>query len=128
MSNYERYYGISLLDDLHNYFPDVLYNSNRFQTVQDLIQYIQNETRSRFDLFSTALQRNRSTNSRSRVSQIEGRRTGYSIPEQSRVRVIAPQEQIRLTFNMNDDLPSQPVVGDDIELMSSVINLLNSKA
>lgn len=137
MSAYERYYEISLLDDLHNYFPDILYNSNRFQTVQDVIQYIQNETRNRFDLFSSALRRNRTTVSNqetsrstsstsSRVSQIVGRRTGHSVPEQSTIRVIAPQDQISLTFNMNDDLPAQPVVGDDIEVMSSILNLLSS--
>jgi hypothetical protein len=137
MREYERYYEISLLDDLHNYFPDILYNSSRFQTVQDLIQYIQNETRNRFDLFSSALRRNRTTTSNqetsrstsstnSRVSQLVGRRTGYSIPEASSIRVVAPQDQISLTFNINDDLPAQPVVGDDIEIMSSILNVLNS--
>ena len=137
MSNYERYYEITLLDDLHNYFPDILYNSSRFQTVQDLIQYIQNETRNRFDLFSNAIRRNRTTTSNqetsrstnstsSRVSQLVGRRTGNSVPEQSTIRVIAPQEQISLSFNINDDLPAQPVIGDDIDVMSSVLNILNS--
>lgn len=128
-NQYENYYGVQLLNDLHNYFPDILYNSSRFQTVQDLIQYIQNETRNRFDLFSNALQRNRTTTSRStnsRVSQLVGRRAGYSITEPSSIRVIAPQDQISLTFNMNDDLPTQPIVGDDIDVMSSVLNLLNS--
>jgi len=45
-------YGVGLLDDLHNYFPDLLYNSNRFQTVSDVIYYVQTSTQQRFDLYS----------------------------------------------------------------------------
>jgi hypothetical protein len=39
MSN-SNYYHIPLLNDLHNCFPEILYNPQRFQTVQDLLQYI----------------------------------------------------------------------------------------
>ncbi len=33
-------YPIQLLNDLHNHFPDILYNPGRFQNVQDLLLYI----------------------------------------------------------------------------------------
>jgi hypothetical protein len=33
-------YSISLLNDLHQWFPDILYNPGRFRTVQDLLEYI----------------------------------------------------------------------------------------
>ena len=36
MSNYHA----PILNDLHNYFPEILYNPGRFQTTQDLLQYI----------------------------------------------------------------------------------------
>jgi hypothetical protein len=48
----ESIYGVQLLDDLHNYFPELLYNSGRFQNVQDVLQYITAVTRRRFDLFT----------------------------------------------------------------------------
>lgn len=48
----ESIYGVQLLDDLHNYFPELLYNSGRFQSVQEVLQYITSVTRRRFDLFS----------------------------------------------------------------------------
>ena len=51
---YVYYYGIGLLDDLHNYFPAVLYDSGRFLTVQDLLGYIQLQTQQRFNLFTNA--------------------------------------------------------------------------
>jgi hypothetical protein len=51
-TQYETLYGVSLLDDLHNYFPALLYDSSRFRSVQDLLHYIQTATRNRFDLFS----------------------------------------------------------------------------
>ena len=49
-TSYTSIFNVTLLDDLHNYFPDVLYNHRRFTSVQDLLQYIQDETRSRFNL------------------------------------------------------------------------------
>jgi hypothetical protein len=44
-------FNVGLLDDLHTYFPDILYNPGRFTTVQELLTYIQDQTRARFNLF-----------------------------------------------------------------------------
>ncbi len=49
---YETLYGIGLLDDLHNYFPAILYDSGRFHTVPQLLHYIRIQSRNRFDLFT----------------------------------------------------------------------------
>lgn len=51
-SDYETLYGVGLLDDLHNYFPAILYDSGRFHSVSELLTYIQHCARNRFDLFS----------------------------------------------------------------------------
>ena len=56
---YETYYGIGLLDDMHNYFPDLLYNIGRFRDVQDVLTYIRSTTQYRFDRFTTAEQARR---------------------------------------------------------------------
>ena len=48
---YERVYEVGLLDDLHNYFPALLYQQNNFQTVQDVLLYIRERTERRFNLF-----------------------------------------------------------------------------
>jgi hypothetical protein len=55
LSSYEELYGVGLLDDLHNYFPALLYDSEEFRTVQDVLQYISLQTRRRFDLYSFGL-------------------------------------------------------------------------
>jgi hypothetical protein len=47
----EPIYGVQLLDDLHVYFPDILYNSGRFTTVQDLLQYVQSQSRTHLNLY-----------------------------------------------------------------------------
>jgi hypothetical protein len=49
---YENYYGVQLLNDLHNYFPDILYGP-QFQNDQ-LVQYIRSQVANRFNLFSNA--------------------------------------------------------------------------
>jgi hypothetical protein len=51
-SNYETLYGVGFLDDLHNYFPALLYDSSSFANVRDVLGYIQVQARNRFDLFS----------------------------------------------------------------------------
>jgi hypothetical protein len=60
-SNYETLYGVHLLDDLHNYFPALLYDSSEFHSVQSVLRYVQQQTRSRFDLFSYGLREYLST-------------------------------------------------------------------
>ena len=36
----QQIYGSSLLNDIHNWFPDILYNPQRFRTIQDFLEYI----------------------------------------------------------------------------------------
>ena len=47
-------YGIQLLDDLHNYFPALLYDDlSSFTSVQDVLAYIRNITAGRYNLFDS---------------------------------------------------------------------------
>lgn len=48
---YERVYDVALLDDLHNYFPALLYNHEVFRNVQDVLLYVRERTQRRFNLF-----------------------------------------------------------------------------
>jgi hypothetical protein len=50
--DYETLYGVGLLDDLHNYFPAVLYEPEQFRNVAQLLTYITRQTHRRFDLFT----------------------------------------------------------------------------
>jgi len=50
--SYETLYGVGLLDDIHNYYPAVLYEPTRFNSVGALLHYFQMQTRERFDLFT----------------------------------------------------------------------------
>jgi hypothetical protein len=52
---YQNYYGIGLFDDIHNFFPDMIYNPGRFATVQDLLFYMREQIRYRTDRDSYAL-------------------------------------------------------------------------
>jgi len=54
-AQYQTVYGVGLLDDLHNYFPRLLYSPQIFQTVPDVLGYIQQTTRSRFNLFENGM-------------------------------------------------------------------------
>lgn len=49
---YEVIYNVGLLDDLHNYFPALLYEHSRFQTVPHVFHYIRQQMNTRFNLYS----------------------------------------------------------------------------
>jgi hypothetical protein len=49
---YRHVYDVRLLDDLHNYFPAILYDADRFVSVGQLLAYVRSQARNQFDLFS----------------------------------------------------------------------------
>jgi len=50
--DYQTIYGVGLLDDIHNYFPRILYNSDEFTSVQSIMIYVQDCIQQRFNLFN----------------------------------------------------------------------------
>ncbi len=53
-TRYEAYYGFGMLDDLHNFFPDLLYNNGRFNSVQSVFAYMNSQMNDNFNLYSIA--------------------------------------------------------------------------
>ena len=56
------YYGIRIFDDLDQYLPALLYDTGRFTSVQDVLQYIRQQARyhmNRFDRAQTDFHRSR---------------------------------------------------------------------
>jgi hypothetical protein len=51
-NTYETVYGVGLLDDLHNYFPGLLYDQGRFTDVSSVFHYMRSQMNSRFNLYS----------------------------------------------------------------------------
>lgn len=87
-TNYEELYGVKLLDDLHNYFPALLYDTARFQTVRDVLGYITQNTRNRFDLFS--------------FGQRNYMQTSLPVQQQAQVQEPPPLMRERRTVRTND--------------------------
>lgn len=50
--DYRNFYGIQLLDDLHNYFPALLYAPENFVSVRDVLGYIRTRAGQEMNLFS----------------------------------------------------------------------------
>jgi len=50
--DYQTIYGVGLLDDIHNYFPRILYNSDEFTSFQSVMIYVQDCMQRRFNLFN----------------------------------------------------------------------------
>lgn len=47
-----------MLDDMHNFFPDLLYDNGRFRSVSDVFAYINTQMNDNFNLYSSARSRN----------------------------------------------------------------------
>ena len=58
---YERVYEVGLLDDLHNFFPALLYQPTRFDSVRDVLEYIIQQTQDHFNLFNRGFRNYRDT-------------------------------------------------------------------
>lgn len=107
--SYEELYHVGLLDDLHNFFPAVLYEPERFQSVQDLLMYISSQTRNRFNLFNRGM--NRYQNINSTIGSAAPRTTTIppTIPQRSNrtISMMFPQfDIVTETFDLSPFLSS----------------------
>jgi hypothetical protein len=120
MSDYEEIYYVRLLDDLHNYFPAILYQPHRFQNVQDLLQYISSQTQNRFNLFDRGLQRFEARNPTPRNTPIPTTSERPSIPRQAQMNIITE------TFDLSPllSVPLTPTL-TGTQGLSSLQNLIN---
>lgn len=50
--SYTRIYNVGIMDDLHNYFPAILYEPERFRHVGELLSYVRDQAYDRFNLFN----------------------------------------------------------------------------
>ena len=60
-SGYEVIYNVGLLDDIHNYFPALLYESGRFTSLAQVFHYVRHQMNTRFNLFSYGASRHNDT-------------------------------------------------------------------
>lgn len=93
---YEVMYGSTLLDDLHNYFPAILYNHSQFTSVRDLLSYISRQAQTRFNPFTQGELRYRQRNPRPPQRQpstpiVEETTYYYQIP--TTAAAVAAQQQ-----------------------------------
>jgi len=127
------------LDDLHNYFPDLLYNSNRFQTVQDVLHYIQSQARTQFNPFEQGQNSyNRYVNNRQNtvvqppltqipVTQTRQDISGIETPVRIRTTTMppphAPRRRVPISYYFTEDLINNQY--DENIIGSTLTNLFN---
>ena len=117
---YRRIYNVGLLDDLHNYFPSLLYRPQLFNNVQDVLMYIQQRTAARFNLFNHGHATFLETEGRSNPY---ARTTSHNRNTVHRAPVVVPQEQ-EIETNIRVELePTGPLTS---ALDAAILPLLRS--
>jgi hypothetical protein len=122
-SNYETLYGVGLLDDLHNYFPALLYDSSSFGSVRDVMAYVQRQTRARFDLFSYG--QREYLNEQTHASAPSASVSAAAQPSYRRVIRTSYASMPATVGPVNSTLPTQLDGINDPGLASTITQMLN---
>ena len=109
-AEYETLYGVGVLDDIHNYFPALLYEPAAFQTVPEVLAYVQLQTRRRFDLFS--LGRNAYIRNQTRVA----------VPLYRPARFVYSEENVPVNTFHNPNATGLGTTDSLINLFNAMLN------
>jgi hypothetical protein len=127
-TSYEQLYHVGLLDDLHNFFPAVLYEPERFHSVQELLTYISSQTRDRFNLFNRGMNRYQNTNSTINTPAQTAARASIPVSQTTTIPPTIPQRSNR-TYSMM--FPQLDIVTETIDLApflsSAMINTTSAR-
>ncbi len=120
---YEHSYGISLLDDLHNLFPEILYDPQRFQQ-NTLVQFMRERTA---ELFDVEFARNRAyyrlylQPPSTRATTPPARPTPVTPPPIHRARYTVPLTSVPILTTTSIVGNGDQAMGDAMDLLSTAI-------
>ncbi len=123
---YREFYGIQLLDDLHNYFPALLYAPENFVSVRDVLLYLRTRANEEMNLFSMGQRDYNNTRVR-QTNRVQNLR-----PSQTTYRYSTRQPSPRVQVPIPDDQPNVrirqttiPIDGTDqsINMLASLFTL-----
>ena len=89
------YHNSPLLNEIHQYFPALLYNNEDFMSMADVFGYIRNQMRSRFDTYSNLREQYQSQRPQTRNNYNRNNHPVAPIP-------IVTQHQRRNNYNRNN--------------------------
>jgi len=111
MNNYTSIFRVGILDDLHNYFPELLYNSDRFRSVQDVLRYIQRGART--NPFEQGLREYNRNNHVTQIPVVDSRATydisGSTVPQRVPLTTSnMPETPVRVRAAGTGEAPQTP--------------------
>jgi Ring finger domain len=130
-------YGNSiLLNELHTYFPALLYDSRRFRSISDVSYYVTGEMRRRFDAFSNAQRAYRDSRPpppptpipQTPVNRTYANNRGYTFPVvfESASPLNPTDQSLQTMFNTIFGIPTVPAnFSDPVPIVPSVLQILN---
>ena len=87
------YHNSPVLNEIHRYFPALLYNHDRFQTMSDVFTYVRLQMHSRFDTYSINVER--ANYMREDVPRRQSRQSRQPRQPRQPVQPIPPREPVQ---------------------------------
>lgn len=94
--SYQTIYGSVLLDDIHNYFPELLYRSDRFRTLPQVFAYVHRQIDANFNLAA----RGRRFYQESAVQMQPQGHSTYFVPTPMVVQPTMPNQSVRVDLDV----------------------------
>ena len=117
-------YPSALLNEIHAYFPALLYDSERFNTIQHVMGYVNTQMRRNFDIFSTNREAYLSREYATPVRQT--RQRASSPPPQRRQRQRTQDIPVTQPPIPTDDMIDDDMLADDGPLAPMLTNWLTN--
>ena len=89
--SYQTVYGSALLDDIHNYFPQLIYRSERFQTLPQVFGYVHRQIDAHFNLGARGLRL---------YQEMEPQHPTYFVPTPMVVPPVIPNQTVRVDLDV----------------------------
>ena len=121
---YDTIYGVGLLDDLHNYFPALLYEHSRFSNLTSVFHYVRTQMNARFNLYSYGAQMYRDEGAASTAPPF------VFVPPTPRMAPMQPQgppTPIQTTVRQRfEDPPTPPAATTQAQAQEDLMTVVNS--
>jgi hypothetical protein len=94
-------YGVPIIDNIHNYFPDILYNNTRFTSLPALMEYLRNQMNHHFNIYNRMYMEYWRNNAPDMSNSVSPSRSAQAVPTTPNIQAMPREMQEALDALLN---------------------------